>query len=312
MGIINLFFFVIPLCTGLAQVRVSLLNETQTLENTAELLRKNGCREDSIQAYKMLVQTYNAYHTLDVSQYPPATNGTYFFQTVDEFLQSDIRVARSLWSCSVNCLSQLVLLFNGSGFGTHDHEMRQPSYTCMAMPDTYRAVHRMVNPLSLDADIVIGLKEFGGAVSLWKTRMVDRVKTGADYPLTLANAVAGEWKNEQLQWDNEMDILSILCAHEDTENELVIFKKYHYGTLLYDQNQLILLEKHNYSGPFLRIDFPSEAALAEYAIKGTLKDPGYSDPDRAIFNNSIFTFRNAKLLDYHIPLPNRREHLLCD
>jgi len=287
-----------------ARMRLSFLDEEDTLENTASLLLEYGCDEENVAAFKKQVKRYYKHNDLALSGYPPEHNGYFEFPSVREYLETDLQIARTDWPCYLNCMGLTLLLLNGEGLRADDI---LSDYVEGDAPEELQQAHsdieNIVYPLLREVDIAIDTNTFHGGVCLWRTRSVSSASSECIDSAEVTSALLRAWEREGLRRGTSMETLVVLgvVPREGRVQDKLTVQSYHYGVLLPHRDRIVLIEKNGLKWPFRRVDFTSERELAEYMIGGALLDPDHRNPRHRIYKNAFFVFRNDRLIGYYDP-----------
>ena len=257
-------------------VRISFLKDDGALRETLDLLRKAGCRDDSVAAFRKMVDHYNSTALkVDVSKFPQAQNGYYPFQSSSQLLAV---LPHRFWDIpqrfEINCFDMMIVLADGklrSGLHPDDHsgvflpaEVNQNGEeVCRAHVSTAREAFNISYPAwyrdastnyipSSMTDVRINL-----TAALYCFHFLPTPTNQDELSEQVINVLRASWKKQAILFPSEFQV--VLCHQGILTNHA--FVTTHAGLLFSVKNGYTYLEKTGGSGPFMRLDFDGRTDL---------------------------------------------------
>jgi hypothetical protein len=261
---------------AIGAVRLSFLEETNVLNETISLLKRQGCSSQNCNAFGAVVQKYFASSfDYDLSRLPAATNGFYSFASMSNLVAALPRpLDYTSHSWGVNCYDTVILLCGG--------ELRLAQGPDETL-GTFFAPERTTNNVYHVRPASTPREAFFICCPLWCRELTDPVLPEAvrearfslvpaldrfyrlpeaGTPKTLSQDMLGclkaAWKQEGITFPKRFKV--VLC-HECDPNQ-GCFYTCHAGLLFRNESAgYMYIEKSGGRGPFVRLDFGREEDL---------------------------------------------------
>lgn len=300
-----------------SEIRVSLLDDASVLDETAQLLERNGSSAESIEAFKRAVRFHHT-DLFDGSRFPARAAGYYLFKNVDALNVAmpdpfcEQTKTNDLSHNSLVCLDVAVLLVRDAGAGAlllrdnfaekHFAKRKNEStqnrtasqITSVTNFSFYQDGRTLMYPKTVYTWIT-GLarmeREVDLAVSLKGERRLPDTYNDTTAPL---QKMFSDWnalrRKDGLKFPDKIQII--------TGGYLSVHDRYvtidHIAICVRDGSRIVFLEKNGPRGPFLRADFNSEDEITRYFVHKLL--PASHDSSSANFNEPVFVSINDRLL----------------
>lgn len=315
-------FMSLVLCLGLcggtalaAAVRLSFLEERLVLEDTCHLLEQHGCSAQAASTFGHLVQYHNQKgHRVDRTHFPTCQGGYYQFQSVADltnrlsccFYETP---AQSPGQSTLMCFDVVCLLLRGAGYGAP--RLEQDFGAKGVVLATEDGVRTPVDYQAFCASNHLLHPAAGYAYFVGSPRSTEETQLGlalraarrlpdncSDQDSSLQAAFAGYVK--ALQEDGfkfPQEFKLGLAFYVNLKHRYLVGD--HAFLCIPSQGRLICLEKNGSRGPYVRVEFQSEADLGRYISWSLLKDT--ADPKKKEYGNQVLVSLNDRLIGIYRP-----------
>jgi len=272
---------------AVAAVRISFLENSNSLKETVGFLKLRGCSAENCDAFTTAVQKYfHAAFDYDLSGFPRSTNGTYTFGSISNLVAALPRpfdYSRHAWG--ISCYDTVILLANGrlrmaqgpdQALGTFFAPARSTndSYSIRPVSTPREAFLACCPPWDRElTDPVLpeAVREARVCLmpALYRFYRLPDAANGKTLPQDVLSGLRAAWKEEGLAFPKRFKI--VMCHAADPSQGW--FFTYHAGLIFAgNDNGYTYIEKSGGAGPFVRIDFAAEQDLKVYlrsAARGT-------------------------------------------
>jgi hypothetical protein len=312
--------FLLELSVGIASgaaFRLSFLDDRAVLEDTCQLLRQSGCSEESAIAFKGLVEHHNkAGNRVDRTKFPDAASGYYQFQSLADLTNrlpgifADVPANSSLDQNTLMCFDVACLLLRGAGCeaSRFDQDFESKGIVLVGADGSTKAVgydafrsgqhllypemgyeHFVGKPRS-EAETRLGLS-LGAARHLAKGDLNRREGVQAAF---VEYVVALERDGFQFPQGFRLG----LGLYVNPKSRYLVGD--HAFLCIPKSGWLICIEKNGSRGPYVRVEFKSEADLGRYISWSLLRD--VDNPKKKEYGNSVLVSLNDQLIGIFVPM----------
>lgn len=287
-----------------AEIRISLLDDENVLNETATLLRENGCSDASVEGFKKAVH-YHKTDAFDSSKLPRPVAGFYTFKNVtelnhaipDPFLKEQsqkIKDGRSVTDLNHNslvCLDLVILLLKDTGakaprlkedFASKHFAQERTIENSdpiafhiepITNADFYKDGSNLLYPVSVYT-FITGLNRTTNEVDLAISLKGERQLPGKFEDTDAAiQKLFTDWTQLQardgLQFPEKLKV--VFCGYIPMKYRCWAVD--HIAVCFEHGGKLIYLEKNGSRGPFLRADFNNEDELSAFVAEKLLPYP---------------------------------------
>ncbi len=299
-----------------AGFRLSFLDNQAVLDDTCQLLQQNGFSEDSVTAFKKLVEDHNRPgNRVDRSKFPACQSGYYYFDSFDDFTNrtvcgfSETPGSDSYPQTTLMCFDVACLLLHGAGCDAPRLEDDFDSKKFVAVEPDGSVVPAKTKSF-LNAIGVLSPAN-GYELFVGKPRTIAETRMGLS--LRAKRYLPPEITN------SDDDLRTIFTNHiEDIRKDgftfptncsiglgLVVNLKRHYiwgdhsFICIATGSRFICLEKNGPKGPYVRAEFDSEKDVAQYMSWDLLLD--VNTPKTANYGSSVLISLNDRLIGVFQP-----------
>ena len=257
-----------------AEVRVSFLQETNSLSQTVKFLIDSGCTKQGTTVFENAVRQYfKEPFTFDLSRFPKPTNGFYSFASPRDLIAAFPKKfpEPSLLS-SFNCTDAVIALADGR----LRTSARPDDVIGPILVTTYRTNHEVVGFAATPRDAFnLGWASWYREVTdpLFPASMRDArmclspfllqwylLPLSADESTVEARVLEvlrTTWKREGLEFPSQFEVVLLFGA--DVSEHTI--RTCHTGLLIEDKHGCTYIEKAGKRGPFLRLDLDERSDL---------------------------------------------------
>ena len=299
-----------------AAFRLSFLAANPVLDDTCQLLEKNGFSQDSVAAFKRLVEEHNRPgNRVDLGKFPACENGYYYFDSFDDFTNrtvggfSETPGSNSYPQTTLMCFDVACLLLRGAG---HDAPLLENDFSAKGfvtvqpdgrvVPANSKSFLDAVGVLSpaINYELLVGRPR-----TISETRMGLSLRTKRHLPPDVTNS--------------DGDLHTVFATHvEDIRKDgfafptncliglgLVVNPNRHYiwgdhsFICIATGGRFICLEKNGTKGPYVRVEFSSEKDVGQYMSWDLLLD--VTTPNTANYASSVMISLNDRLIGIYRP-----------
>ncbi|NOS70137.1 MAG: DUF4300 family protein [Verrucomicrobia bacterium] len=278
LHLLIVFGFLVCNSSHAETIRISFLNDSGVLKETTELLKKSGCRNDGVAAFRKAVERYYSIpFELDLSKFPQVQHGFYSFQSSTQILAllpHALRLTPHPWE--FNCFDTVIVasagqlqvslspndisgVFLAPQMTTNFALLNLPVATArdafdFSVPAWYREVSQGFIPKSMiDARINLIAALYGNYVlpaSTTEDKLNDAV----------LSTLRVNWKRQAITFPAKFEVISCHAVHLPSHQ----FTTLHAGLLFTLSKGYSYLEKDSGNGPFVRLDFDNKSDLVAW------------------------------------------------
>jgi hypothetical protein len=301
----------LPFIGSGAEFGISFLEKSQILAETCSVLKSIGVSDESTRTFIRLVEWQNqGGNGVDISRFPVQTNGVYFFNGITDFTN---RVTHFFTEAkgkpTFMCFDVAFLLLKDIGlraeFVDQDFESKNiinvtperlqgpiskstllTATNILCPPEGYRA---LVGKARSDEERKLG-------ITLHAARRLPPKITDSEADLRTAFAdFVVRVKQDGFAFPDNFKVG--LVFYVDVRRRFM--KTDHAFLCIPKADHLIIVEKDNSPGPFVRGDFRSENDLAEYVSLSQRRDT--NDPKDVDYGSSVLVTLNERLIKIFHP-----------
>jgi hypothetical protein len=255
-------------------VRLSFLNDSNTLQETVDVLTKSGCSEQASTIFKQAVERYYAAgFDFNLSKFPKSQDGFYSFTTVKELVTAlPHRLSDTGHAWDFNCFDTVIVLADGQlrtelrpdeivgpfmvSMATTNGEVVTFAATARdaftrANPPWYRETTESIIPDSMrDTRMCL-------TAELFQWHLLPLSASEETEKKDVIKVLQASWQREKLRFPRRCEI--VLSHKVDLTAHTIC--TCHAGLLLHSKEHYTFLEKTGGSGPFVRLDFDDRSDL---------------------------------------------------
>lgn len=299
-----------------AEFKLSFLDYEPVMRDTCSLLESNGFGEAIVKDFKHLVQHHNRNgNRVDLEKYPLPFEGYYHFLGIQDFgnrlkaFFAETPGDGTLEQTTLTCFDVAVLLLKGTG---HDAGRLYDNFASKDIVVVSR--ERQVGPV-IEATFRSGtglLFPLDGYHYL-----VGRSRTDAETQLGLSLRAARKLRVDLTDSDQDLQAAFAEFVSDVKQDGFTFPKNFRLGLVFYvdvkrhfvladhaficiqNAERLVLLEKNNASGPYVRAEFGSEEDLALYSSMAERWDS--YNPKDVDYGSSVMVSLNDRLVGIYRP-----------
>lgn len=250
-------------------IKVSFFDNEDTIVQTSEILRGDGCKADAISRFRRAVARYKSQPPgFDVKNFPREENGFFTFDSASNLVAALPQpLSKALHPFELTCFDLVILLTEGlTPVRNGPDELAGPFLAAWTSTngETYprlAATARDAFAVSCPSWYVDATQDVMGT-SQREARMclmagffcfhvLPNSTSDAELPSTLLKVLRGSWARQGLRFPTNVDM--VLYHQASLPDKMVLTS--HAGLLLHRHSGYTYLEKTGGCGPFVRVDF---------------------------------------------------------
>ena len=302
-----IFIFLCQPLLEAGPVRLSFLQEADSLEDTFEFLTNNGCAEPATTAFQRVVRQYCAEpFDFNYDKFPRLVSGFYLFSSPQELIAAlPHRLPDTQHSFGFNCMDAVIVLSNGQlKTGLRPDEIFgpfMPSVTTtngdevhfaatprdafnLTCPPWYQEATEPLIPASMrDGRICLT-----AALFRWHLLPISTKKENLE--IQVLEVLHTTWQHEKVSFPDQFEVVLL----HSVDFSAHAFYTCHAGLLFHPKTGYTYIEKAGGWGPFVRLDLTEKSDLLPWLAR-SFKD--YTNPNFiyfATFNNGEIKKLNPK------------------
>ncbi|MBI5383053.1 MAG: DUF4300 family protein [Verrucomicrobia bacterium] len=262
-----------------SEVRLSFLTDDSVLRDTLEMLRRSGCREDSVTAFRKIVAQHNATPVeVPFSNLPIIRDGFFSFESAPRLVSAlEHRLSDDIMHrYDFNCIDTVILLGDGllrnrlrpdDNFGpflvlqpqTNDLAALRLAATASDAfttfyPPWYLETTKGTMKESMQADRVCL------TAALFSCHLLPKSTSEQGLNKAVLNALSGSWRHQGFKFPSKFEV--VLVHGVNYSGKMVV--TFHSGLLFSRKRGYTYLEKAGGKGPFVRLDFEARTDLTTW------------------------------------------------
>jgi hypothetical protein len=300
-----------------APVRISFLTESASTQDTLQVLRDAGCKEDGLNVFRQAVNRYSSTSfEFDFSKFPAARDGFYSFASASNLVAAlPHPLCDTQHAYEFNCFDTVIAIAgeflhtsvrpddalgpflvphtptNGS-FLIVPRTTARDAFT-LAYPDWYRDATEAAFPeAQRNARITT-------TAALFSCYLLPQSAAEGAVRDSVLTALRSSWKRQNLKFPTKFEV--VLCHEVSLPQRFLVTA--HAGLLLPRERGYTYIEKPGGKGPFVRLDFIERADLLTWFAAM------FKGAERLGYTHHFVTFNDAKIESLNVPRADDQQQI---